>query len=217
MIATLARRMLSSAAGNTPTRLTGQVALVTASTAGIGLGIAERLGREGAKVVVCSRKAKNVDETVASLKSMGIDVVGMPAHVGKPEDRTALLATEAVPLMQKNDAGGVSVDKGKIVFISSIASHRMIEDLGVYSISKSALTALGRCLANELAPQDIRVNIVSPGIIATQFSAALLESEEHAATLRRTTPRGRVGAPNGVGNVVGEELFVTGGLGRLRV
>ena len=91
MIATLARRMLSSAAGNTPTRLTGQVALVTASTAGIGLGIAERLGREGAKVVVCSRKAKNVDETVASLKSMGIDVVGMPAHVGKPEDRTALL------------------------------------------------------------------------------------------------------------------------------
>ena len=141
----------------------------------------------------------------------------------------ALLATEAVPLMQKNDAGGVSVDKGKIVFISSIASHRMIEDLGVYSISKSALTALGRCLANELAPQDIRVNIVSPGIIATQFSAALLESEEHAATLRRTTPRGRVGAPDDIADavaflvsddsryVVGEELFVTGGLGRLRV
>lgn len=38
-----------------PKRLKGKVAVVTAATAGIGLGIAERLAQEGAKVLICSR------------------------------------------------------------------------------------------------------------------------------------------------------------------
>lgn len=37
-------------------RYEGKVALVTAATAGIGFGIAKRLGQEGAKVVICSRR-----------------------------------------------------------------------------------------------------------------------------------------------------------------
>jgi len=63
-------------------RFEGKVALVTAATAGIGLGIAQRLGEEGAKVVICSRKQNNVDDTLKALKEKGIECTGCVCHVG---------------------------------------------------------------------------------------------------------------------------------------
>lgn len=63
-------------------RLEGKIALVTAATAGIGLGIVTRLAQEGAHVVLCSRKAANVDATVASLQARNLSVSGMACHVG---------------------------------------------------------------------------------------------------------------------------------------
>lgn len=63
-------------------RFEGKVALVTAATAGIGLGIAQRLGEEGAKVVICSRKQNNVDDTLNALKEKGIECTGCVCHVG---------------------------------------------------------------------------------------------------------------------------------------
>jgi len=53
--------------------------------AGIGLGIVRRLGAEGAKVMVSSRRQMNVDEAVAQLKSEGLEVAGCVCHVGNPE------------------------------------------------------------------------------------------------------------------------------------
>lgn len=66
-------------------RFEGKVALVTAATAGIGFGIAQRLGEEGAKLVICSRKQNNVDDALKALKHMGIDCVGCACHVGNRE------------------------------------------------------------------------------------------------------------------------------------
>ena len=66
-------------------RFEGKVALVTAATAGIGFGIAQRLGEEGAKLVICSRKQKNVDDTLKALKDQGINCVGCVCHVGNRE------------------------------------------------------------------------------------------------------------------------------------
>lgn len=56
----------------------------------IGFGIARRLAREGAKVVISSRKQKNVDDATSKLKSEGLDVSGIVCHVGKKEDRQKL-------------------------------------------------------------------------------------------------------------------------------
>ena len=66
-------------------RFEGKVALVTAATAGIGFGIAQRLGDEGAKLVICSRKQNNVDDTLKALKDKGIDCTGCVCHVGNKE------------------------------------------------------------------------------------------------------------------------------------
>jgi NAD(P)-dependent dehydrogenase (short-subunit alcohol dehydrogenase family) len=58
-------------------KLAGKLALVSGSTAGIGLAIAEALAREGAKVIVNGRAQASVDEAVAHLKSVtGGDVLG---------------------------------------------------------------------------------------------------------------------------------------------
>ncbi|EFJ33650.1 hypothetical protein SELMODRAFT_270475 [Selaginella moellendorffii] len=109
-------------------RLRGKVAIVTASTQGIGFGIARRLGLEGASVVVSSRKQKNVDEAVASLKSLGIDAFGVVCHVSD--------ASQRQNLMQK------TVDKyGRIdILVSNAASNPSVDTL--VEISDKALDKL---------------------------------------------------------------------------
>ena len=57
--------------------LAGKTAIVTASTDGIGLAIARRLGQDGAKVWISSRKESNVDSALTSLKDEGLDVDGL--------------------------------------------------------------------------------------------------------------------------------------------
>uniref|UniRef100_A0A5F9CEE7 Dehydrogenase/reductase (SDR family) member 4 n=1 Tax=Oryctolagus cuniculus TaxID=9986 RepID=A0A5F9CEE7_RABIT len=73
--------------------LANKVAIVTASTDGIGLAIARRLAQDGAQVVISSRKQQNVDRAVAALQAEGLSVTGTVCHVGKAEDRERLVAT----------------------------------------------------------------------------------------------------------------------------
>ncbi len=57
----------------------------------IGLAIARRLGLDGAKVVVSSRKKANVEAAAEQLRKEGIIVRGSVCHVGKDGDRRALV------------------------------------------------------------------------------------------------------------------------------
>ncbi|GFT22950.1 hypothetical protein NPIL_370421 [Nephila pilipes] len=72
-------------------KLTGKVAVVTASTEGIGFAIAKRLANDGASVVISSRKKDNVEKAVSEIRSISDKVAGIPCHVGKGEDRKLLL------------------------------------------------------------------------------------------------------------------------------
>lgn len=69
--------------------LSGKTALVTGSTQGIGLAIAEHLARSGARVVVNGRTSQRVDEAVSKLT--GLDVVGIAADVASEEGTADLL------------------------------------------------------------------------------------------------------------------------------
>ena len=69
-----------------------------------------------------------------------------------------------IPLMKRQ--GG-----GSIINISSVAGHIPVPYMAAYSASKNALIALGKAARLELAARNIRVSTVSPGYIATDFSA----------------------------------------------
>lgn len=72
-------------------RLVGKVAVVTGSTAGIGLAIAERLASEGASVIVSSRKQQQVDAVVKDITKKGFDALGIACHVGDAAQRKKMI------------------------------------------------------------------------------------------------------------------------------
>src|SRR3954463_4609440 len=83
--------------------LSGNVAVITGATRGIGRAIAFQLGRAGASVLVSSRKPDAVTQTVQALEAEGIVATGFPANVGKLEEARGLIAFAA------SELGGVDV------------------------------------------------------------------------------------------------------------
>jgi NAD(P)-dependent dehydrogenase (short-subunit alcohol dehydrogenase family) len=76
--------------------LTGKVAIVTGSTRGIGLAIADALASAGARVVIVGRKPDGVAAAVEQLKAAGAEALGVPANISRPDDLQHLLQqTEA--------------------------------------------------------------------------------------------------------------------------
>lgn len=63
----------------------GRVALVTGGSRGLGLQMAEALGEMGAKVAICARKEDELAEAGAHLRAQGVDVLAVPADLGRPE------------------------------------------------------------------------------------------------------------------------------------
>jgi enoyl-[acyl-carrier protein] reductase III len=108
------------------------------------------------------------------------------------------LAQKSVPLMEKR--GG-----GCIVSISSPGSFRVLPEYAVVGASKAAIEALTRYLAVELAPRDIVVNAVSPGVVATEalqhFSS--MQDEDLLEKVADETPAGRITTPQDVAQAVG--------------
>ena len=66
--------------------LTGKAALVTGGSRGLGLQIAEALGEAGARVMLTSRKAADLEEAVATLQAKGIDARWVAADASQPAE-----------------------------------------------------------------------------------------------------------------------------------
>ncbi|MBS0244720.1 MAG: SDR family NAD(P)-dependent oxidoreductase, partial [Proteobacteria bacterium] len=74
-----------------PFDLTGQVAVITGSSKGIGRAIAENMAALGAKVVVSSRKADTCEAVADGIRKAGGDATVIPCHIGRKEDCEALI------------------------------------------------------------------------------------------------------------------------------
>jgi NAD(P)-dependent dehydrogenase (short-subunit alcohol dehydrogenase family) len=112
---------------------------------------------------------------------------------------------------------------GVILVTSSISGLRGNKRIGGYGISKAANAQLVRNLAVEWGPSNIRVNAISPGLIATEFAKPILEDEDYLPVRLAKTPLRRTGTPDEVAGisvclaspagafVTGQNIVVDGG------
>jgi NAD(P)-dependent dehydrogenase (short-subunit alcohol dehydrogenase family) len=115
--------------------------------------------------------------------------------------------------------------RGAIINVSSIAGSKGVINAPAYAASKGGILAISRATAIEYAPQNIRVNCISPGTISTPAMAALLKDDpEVKRNYLDAVPQGRLGRPDEVAQAVlflasdesshitGHALTVDGGL-----
>jgi 3-oxoacyl-[acyl-carrier protein] reductase len=114
---------------------------------------------------------------------------------------------------------------GSVINISSSITSLRTPGTSIYTATKAAVNAISGVLVKELAPRNIRVNVVSPGFVVTEGTrtAGIVGSEMEAGIVAQT-PLGRAGQPDDIARVVaflasddarfvtGEEITVSGGL-----
>jgi len=135
-----------------------------------------------------------------------------------------LTAQRAVREFQRRGPRAVSKALGKIICMSSV--HEVIPWAGHvnYAASKGGIQMLMKSLAQEVAPQRIRVNSIAPGAIRTPINQDAWDSKEALDRLLTLVPYGRIGEVDDIGRaavwlasdesdyVVGTTLFVDGGM-----
>lgn len=113
---------------------------------------------------------------------------------------------------------------GKIVCVSSV--HEVIPWAGHanYAASKGGVMLMMKTLAQEYAPQHIRINSVAPGAVRTPINRTAWETPEASADLMRLIPYKRIGEPEDIARtavwlasdesdyITGTTLFVDGGM-----
>ncbi|MCU0596819.1 MAG: SDR family oxidoreductase, partial [Desulfobacterota bacterium] len=73
---------------------------------------------------------------------------------------------------------------------------------GIYSITKAGIISMTRAFAKELAPSNIRVNALLPGLVKTKFAKALFENEMIYDTVIKMIPMGRHAQPREMAGAV---------------
>lgn len=105
-----------------------------------------------------------------------------------------LMCRAIVPLMKGQGYG-------RILNLTSIMSHVALPGRTAYAASKTALLGLTRALALELAPDKITVNGISPGPIATEMNAPILQNPELNQQFIAKLPVGRWGREDEIGQL----------------
>ncbi len=117
----------------------------------------------------------------------------------------------------------IKTKNGRIIFMSSVVGLLGSAGQVNYSASKAGLVGAARSLTREVGSRGITVNVVAPGFIDTDMTAALGESTK--AAILATIPAGRYGEPSEVAKVIeflvsdagayisGAVIPVDGGLG----
>jgi len=229
----------------------GRVVLVTGGNRGIGLACARAFAEQGDRVAVTYRakpvegftsvrcdvsSADDVDAAFRDVEDRLGRVEVLVANAGVTKDNLVLRMTDDdfLSVVDTNLAGAFRAVKravpgmlrsrsGRIILVSSVVG--MLGSAGQvnYAASKSGLIGLARSLARELGSRSITVNVVAPGFVATDMTAAL--GDDRRAEIVQAVPLGRMATAEEIAGVVtwlaspaaayitGAVIPVDGGLG----
>ena len=230
----------------------GRSVLVTGGNRGIGLAIARRLAAAGDSVTVTSRSGAEVPGlTVAQCDVRDASAVDAAFTAAEAEHgpvevvvaNAGITRDQLLALMSEDDFGAVidtnltgayrvakravrpmiRMRRGRIIFISSVVGLLGSGGQANYAASKAGLVGLARSLARELGTRNITVNVVAPGFVDTDMTAALADDKKAAilagVPLRRLASADEVAAAVAflasadAAYITGAVLPVDGGLG----
>ena len=217
-------------------------ALVTGGNRGIGLAIARRLKAGGDAVTVTSRSgadvpgltvvkcdvrdASAVDAAFAAAEAGQGPVEILVANAGITRDQLLALMSEddfgavldtnltgAYRVAKRAVRGMIRMRRGRIIFISSVVGLLGSGGQANYAASKAGLVGLARSLASELGTRSITVNVVAPGFVDTDMTAALPDDKK--AAILAGVPLGRYASAEEVAATVaflasGDAAYITG-------
>jgi 3-oxoacyl-[acyl-carrier protein] reductase len=219
--------------------LTGEVALVTGASRGIGAAIANELAAMGATVIGTATSASGaaaIGERLAPLGGHGrvLDVADSAAvealidGIAKEFGAVSILVNNAgITRDQLRTSKAVmrcmmKARKGRIISIASVIGLTGNPGQSNYAAAKAGIIAFSKSLAREIGSRGITVNVVAPGFIDTDMTRALPESAKEG--LLNQIALGRLGEASDIAKAVGflaspaaayitgETLHVNGGM-----
>jgi len=231
----------------------GRIVLVTGGARGIGLACAQRFVSLGDRVAVTYNSspppdgifgvkcdvtsADDVDAAFTAVEdhfggaveilvsNAGITKDGLLMRMSEDDFTSVLDAnlTAAYRVVKRASRGMLKARTGRIVLVSSVVGLLGSAGQSNYAASKAGLVGFARSMARELGSRSITVNVVAPGPVATDMTAAL--SDDRLAELTSMVPLQRVADPDEIAGTIaflasadgayitGAVIPVDGGLG----
>lgn len=230
-----------------------RIVLVTGGSRGIGLAVARRFAALGDRVAVTYNSSPPPDDLfgvkcdVTSVTEIDAAFSAVEEHFGGSveilvsnagitkdtlllrmgeDDFTSVIdanLTAAYRVTKRAVQQMLRARRGRIIYVSSVVGLLGAAGQANYASSKAGLVGLARSLARELGSRSITVNVVAPGPVATDMTAAL--GEARLAEITAAVPLARMAEPDEIAGVVtflagpdaayitGAVIPVDGGLG----
>ena len=219
-----------------------RVVLVTGGARGIGLACAQRFASLGDRVAVTYNSSPPPDGMfgvqcdVTSASSVDAAFAAVEAHFGPVEvlvsnagiTKDGLLLkmseesfttvidtnlTAAYRVAKRATPSMLRARSGRIILVSSVVGLLGSAGQANYAASKAGLVGFARSLARELGSRSITVNVVAPGPVETDMTAAL--GDKRLAELTAAVPLGRMASPDEIAGVVAflaspDAAYITG-------